>query len=42
MADRSALSYDERRGANTGWLVGGLLILAVFVAGGVFWFTYHP
>ncbi|HXY46635.1 MAG TPA: hypothetical protein VEK13_01900 [Thermoplasmata archaeon] len=33
---------DDRRGLYTGWFVGGLVILAVFVAGAAFWFMYHP
>lgn len=25
-----------------GWIVGGLIILAVFAVMGAFWFMYHP
>lgn len=33
---------SEAPGAYTGWIVGGLLILAVFGVGAVFWFMHHP
>jgi hypothetical protein len=32
---------DSARGANLGWVAGALVILAVFVVGAVFWFSYH-
>ena len=39
----SAASYDEGdRRAHVGWIVGGLLILAVMVIGAGFWFAHHP
>jgi hypothetical protein len=34
--------YEEQRGANTGWIVGGLFILAVIAVAAFFWFRYHP
>lgn len=33
---------SEDRGANNGWIAGFLVILAVLVAGGILWFSYHP
>lgn len=36
------MSSDDAKGSYTGWLVGGLLILAVLVVGAAFWFSYHP
>jgi len=27
---------------HLGWIVGGLIILAVFAVMGTFWFMYHP
>ncbi len=33
---------EDTRGANLGWIVGGLVILAVFAVGAGFWFIYHP
>lgn len=29
-------------GAYTGWLVSGLVILAIMAIGAVLWFAYHP
>lgn len=33
---------EGSRGANLGWVIGGLVILAVFAVGGAFWFMFHP
>lgn len=39
----SASAMDgEDRNANIAWVAGLLIILAVLVAGGVLWFSYHP
>ena len=27
---------------NLGWILGGLVVLGVFVVGAAFWFSYHP
>ncbi len=38
----SPAAADASRGANLGWIIGGLVILAIFVVGSAFWFMYHP
>ncbi|MGI0070715.1 MAG: hypothetical protein ACRECT_01355 [Thermoplasmata archaeon] len=30
------------RNANAGWIAGLIIVIAVFVIGGAFWFSYHP
>jgi hypothetical protein len=42
MASPPPTPLDDDRGAYTGWLVGGLIILAVLAIGGGLWFHYHP
>jgi hypothetical protein len=39
-ADRTA--FEDDSGVYTGWIVGGLIILAVVVVMGGLWFHYHP
>ncbi|HTS33352.1 MAG TPA: hypothetical protein VMI55_05380 [Thermoplasmata archaeon] len=36
------LAPELRGGAYTGWLVSGLIILAVLAVGAALWFIYHP
>lgn len=38
---QSASAPDDRN-PYLGWIVGGLIILAVFAVMGTFWFIYHP
>jgi hypothetical protein len=35
-------SANETRSTNRGWLVGFLIILAVFAVAAALWFHYHP
>jgi hypothetical protein len=42
MSAPSGTAYEERRGANAGWIAGALVVLAVFAVGAYFWFRYHP
>lgn len=32
----------DPRGTNTGWIIGGLLVVLVCAVMGGFWFAYHP
>jgi len=32
----------EEPGTYTGWIAGGLAILAILAIGAVLWFMYHP
>jgi hypothetical protein len=32
----------EEGGSYTGWLAGGMVILAILLIGAYLWFTYHP
>jgi len=38
----SSLLRGESRNPNIGWIIGGVAVLAVFVVGAAFWFSYHP
>ena len=40
MTERVAASGEGN--PYLGWIVGGLIILAVFAVMGAFWFMYHP
>lgn len=42
MTGTAASWMDDDRGAYTGWLVGGLIILIVLGIGAGLWFHYHP
>jgi hypothetical protein len=33
---------EKKYNPYLGWVVGGILILAIFAVMGVFWFMYHP
>lgn len=33
---------DDGYWANAGWIAAGLIIAAVFTAGGIVWFIFHP
>jgi hypothetical protein len=41
VSEIGGVARDDARGAIVGWAAGALLILAVFVVGAVFWFSYH-
>ncbi|HTT73739.1 MAG TPA: hypothetical protein VMG99_06295 [Thermoplasmata archaeon] len=41
MATRHPTPMEDDRGAYVGWLVGGLVILAVVVVMAGLWFHYH-
>lgn len=38
----SPAAAGASRGANLGWVIGGVVIVAIFVVGGAFWFMFHP
>ena len=33
---------SHRTNPYLGWIVGGIIVLLVFVVMGTFWFLYHP
>lgn len=42
LASSSPRVDEEAGGSNIGWIVGFIIILAVFAVGGALWFTFHP
>ena len=33
---------DDESGLLSGWIAGGLVVVAIFAVGAYFWFSYHP
>jgi hypothetical protein len=42
MPDVEPATSEVARTDYVGWIAAGLVVLAVFVVAGVFWFRYHP
>lgn len=42
MAVEQRAALEKKYNPYLGWVVGGILILAIFAVMGVFWFMYHP
>ncbi len=42
MAVERRAASEKKYNPYLGWVVGGILILAIFAVMGVFWFMYHP
>ena len=41
MTSAGRSTQENSGGLYLGWVVGGLLILAIFAVGAAFWFIYH-